>query len=328
MVTEPAVRQGRVLLVLSAAAFMASMDLFIVNVAFEAIGRDFRAASLPDLSWVLNGYAIVYAAMLVPLGRLADRYGRKEGFLAGLGLFVIASAACALSPGLWWLVAFRLLQATGAAALTPTSLALLLRATEPSRRSRAVRIWAATGALAAAIGPVVGGLLVQASWQWVFVVNIPIGLAAMLAAVRWVPDSRDGTVERRPDLAGAALLALAVAAVALSVVKGPEWGQLLVGAGVGFALPTILSSGTAELPPARSATGSAVLNMNRQIGAVLGVSVLVAVLGSPAGFAEAHHAFRVAWVVVAVAAAVAAFLSLGMSPSRDRTSAVPAAELS
>ncbi len=222
---DPAVaeRQGRVLLVLSAASFMASLDLFIVNVAFDTIGRDL-GASLTDLSWVLNAYAIVYAALLVPLGRLADRYGRKEGFLLGLAVFTLASVACAVSPGLWWLVAARVLQAVGAAALTPTSLALLLRATEPARRAHAVRVWAATGALAAALGPVVGGLLVHAAWQWVFLVNVPIGVAAAVATVRWVPDSRDPGVERVPDLLGAAVLAVAVGALALAVVQGPAWG--------------------------------------------------------------------------------------------------------
>src|SRR5919107_392565 len=128
--SQPA-RAGAVLAVLSAAAFMASLDLFIVNVAFHDISRDFDGSSLSDLSWVLNAYAITYAALLVPLGRLADRYGRKGGFLLGLGLFTLASGACALSPGLWWLVALRGLQAAGAAALTPTSLGLLLASTRP-----------------------------------------------------------------------------------------------------------------------------------------------------------------------------------------------------
>ncbi len=183
-----------------------ALDLFIVNVAFDTIGRDL-GASLTDLSWVLNAYAIVYAALLVPLGRLADRYGRKEGFLLGLAVFTLASVACAVSPGLWWLVAARVLQAVGAAALTPTSLALLLRGAEPTRRAHAVRVWAATGALAAALGPVVGGLLVHAAWQWVFLVNVPIGVAAPpWRPVRWVPDSRDPGVERVPDLLGAAVL--------------------------------------------------------------------------------------------------------------------------
>ena len=213
-----------ILATLSGAAFMASLDVFIVNVAFPDIGHDFNGASLANLSWILNGYTIVYAALLVPLGRLADRYGRKAGFVGGLALFTAASAACAFSTGLWMLVAFRVLQAVGAAALTPTSLGLLLTSTPPERRVRAVRIWAASGALAAAIGPVVGGVLVQASWRWVFLVNLPVGVVAVIAAVRSVPDSRDESITRTPDLLGAAMLAAAIGAVSLGLVRGSDWG--------------------------------------------------------------------------------------------------------
>jgi len=140
-VTPVAARPGRALGILSLAAFMASLDLFIVNVAFPDIGREFGGQSLSNLSWILNGYAVLYAALLIPLGRLADRYGRLNGFLAGLALFTLASAACAASQDLWSLVAFRGLQAVGAAALTPTSLGLLLAATPNDRKVRAVRIW-------------------------------------------------------------------------------------------------------------------------------------------------------------------------------------------
>ncbi|TWE11801.1 MFS transporter [Rudaeicoccus suwonensis] len=462
--------QGLILLVLSAAAFMASLDLFIVNVAFNAIRHDFAGSSLADVSWILNGYATVYAALLVPLGRLADRYGQKGGFLIGLTMFVLASGACALSPGPWWLVCFRLLQAAGAAALTPTSLSLLLGATEPARRARAVRIWAATGALAAAVGPVVGGALVQAAWQWVFIVNVPIGVATIIATMRYVPASRDARAEGNPDLVGAAILAVSIAALALGVVNGPSWGwsdiktvvsfvvavmgtasfvlrtmrfpepvippsmlsvqtfawsnisslvfsfafaagllanilwlqqvwgygpmrvglavvpgpvmvqvtalishrlirrgvtagaisaigcallatgylliattvghsphwatemlpgQLLIGSGVGFALPTILSTGTSDLPAQRTATGSAVLNMSRQVGSVVGVSVLVSIVGSPRGYSEAHGAFRAAWITIAATACLAAVASFGMNPHRRSIdqAQVPAAEV-
>src|SRR3954467_12438195 len=217
-------KQSQVLPVLSVAAFMASLDLFIVNVAFDDIGRDFSGSSLADLSWILNAYAILYAALLVPLGRLADRYGQRAGFLAGLAVFTLGSAACAASPGLTALIAFRGVQAIGAAALTPTSLGLLLNATPPERRVRAVRIWAATGGLAAAAGPVVGGLLVNTSWRWVFLVNIPIGIAAFVVAARIVPASRDLTSTRLPDAWGAVLLTAAIGGLALGLVKSPDWG--------------------------------------------------------------------------------------------------------
>ena len=178
-------RHGVVLGIASLAAFMASLDVFIVNVAFNDIGRDFSGASLSELSWVLNAYAIVYAALLVPAGRMADRYGRKGGFLAGLAVFTASSAACAASAGVWWLVAFRVLQAAGAAVLTPASLGLVVASAPPERRARSVRIWAATGALAAALGPAVGGMLVEASWRWVFLVNVPVGVRWPLSRPRY-----------------------------------------------------------------------------------------------------------------------------------------------
>ena len=449
-------RPGLVLLTLSVAAFMASLDLFIVNVAFPNIARDFPGSSLGDLSWILTGYAVLYAALLVPLGRLADRYGRLNGFLFGLGLFTAASAACAASQNLWSLVAFRGLQAVGAAALTPTSLGLLLAATAPERRVRAVRAWAAIGTLAAALGPVIGGLLVQASWRWVFLVNVPVGLVGLLAARRYVPDSRDLSITRVPDLLGAALVAVGIGSLALGLVKGPAWGWtsggvlgaffvatvsltgfwqrsarhprpvvelallrvrtfawsnatavlfsaafgagllaavlwletvwgwsalktglaiapgpmmvpiftfvaqrlsgrvpagtltavgsalfgigvllvslsvgarpdyvsdflpgwLIGGIGVGFAFPTIIASATADLPPERTSTGSAIVTMSRQIGLVLGVSGFVAVLGVPHGFAAVHDAFRHAWWAIAAGSLLSAAAALRMTPAK------------
>jgi len=218
------VHPQRVLAITATAAFVASLDLFIVNVAFSDIGKDFSGTSLTSLSWILNGYAIIYAALLIPLGRLADRSSRKNGFLAGLALFTVASAACAAAPDLGVLIGARVLQAVGAAALTPTSLGLLLPVFPPERRAVAVRIWAASGALAAALGPAIGGLLVQASWRWVFIVNVPIGVLGFVAAVVAVPDSRDPAVSRRPDLLGAVFAAVAVGALALGLVQGHDWG--------------------------------------------------------------------------------------------------------
>lgn len=455
-------RPTAVLAVLSLAAFVASLDLFIVNVAFGAIGRDLGAGSLSDLSWVLNGYAVLYAALLVPLGRLADRYGRLAGFCLGLATFTAASAACAVAPGLWWLVGFRCLQAVGAAALTPTSLGLLLAATPPDLRVRAVRTWSAIGALAAALGPSVGGLLVQADWRWVFLVNVPVGIGALVAAVRLVPDSRDPGVRTTPDLLGSAVLAVAIGTLTLGLVQGPVWGWvsgreaaalavtavalagflvrsahhplpvvelallrvrtfawsnatsvlfsvafgagllsrvlwlqdvwhysavqtglavapgplmvpiatalgqrltrrgwpagrlaslgcalfavgslltlllvgptpdyvgellpgwLVGGIGVGFALPTIVSTATADLPPARTSTGSGVISMTRQLGLSLGVSVFVAVLGLPVGYAAVHASYVAAWWTMTGFALAAAVTALGMS---SRPAGVPA----
>jgi len=143
---------GRVMAVVSAAVFMASLDLFVVNIAFPDIQRDFSGSSLAGLSWVLNGYTIVFAALLVPMGRAADRLGRRRFFVGGLLLFVAASAACAVAPGVETLVAARLIQAVGAAAILPTSLAILVAQLPEDKRPAAIGLWAAIGGVAAAAG--------------------------------------------------------------------------------------------------------------------------------------------------------------------------------
>lgn len=445
------------MLVTIGAAFMSSLDLFVVNVAFDEIGRDLGVGApggptAADLSWVLNAYAVTFAALLVPLGRLADRYGRKQMFVGGLALFVVASVACAVSPGVWTLVAFRVLQAAGAAAMTPTSLGILMGALPPERRVGAVRLWAATGALAAAFGPTVGGVLTQVSWHWVFLINLPIGLVLLWLAVTVVHDVRTDDDAVRPDLAGAVVFAAAVGLLALGLTKSNDWGwsdprtvgslvgavalgvvfwvqsrrhpspvispallrvrsfrfanlamlafnvafaaQLLVGIlwlqqiwsysslrtgfavavgpvmvpitaalshrflpdvtparlvaagsvvcavgnvwllsvmgadpafvsaylpgwvlggiGVGLALPNLIAGGTRDLAPDQSATGSAVVTMSRQIGFVVGVSVLFALVGSAQGL-EARDGFVATWWVAAGALLVAAVLALGMT---------------
>lgn len=240
-VEQGAARTGLVTLVLVGATFLAGLDLFVVNVAFDEIGRDFTSGanppSLSDLSWILTAYAVVYAALLVPLGRLADRYGRKNAFVLGLSLFAASSLACSLSDGVWVLVAFRAAQAVGAAAMTPASLGLLVAALPPEGRAPAARLWALTGAVAAALGPAFGGLLVELSWQWAFLVNVPISLALVLAAIRFVPDVRhDGAGAPRPDLLGAVVLTVAVGALVLGLVQGNEWGWASAGALTAFGV--------------------------------------------------------------------------------------------
>ena len=204
-------------------AFMGGLDLFIVNVAFPDLALDFAGADLAALSWVLNAYAIVFAALLVPAGRWADAYGRKRVFLLGLGLFTAASAACAAAPSVEALVALRVLQAVGAALLLPTSLALLLPEFPDAQRAMVVAVWAATSALAAAAGPPLGGLLVELSWRWVFLVNVPVGLVALVVGARVLRESRD-PAGVRPDALGAVLLAMGLAALVGGIVQGPEWG--------------------------------------------------------------------------------------------------------
>jgi len=185
------------------AVFMSNLDLWIVNVALVAIGRGLHG-SLASLSWVLSAYAVTLAALLIPAGRLGDRIGHRTVFLGGMALFTLASGACAAAPDLAVLIAARTLQAAGAAALLPSSLALLLASFPPERRLAAARGWAAVGALAAVAGPVFGGLLVTLSWRWVFVVNLPVGLAAGIAARRVLPRPPGRDSGPVPDLAWAA----------------------------------------------------------------------------------------------------------------------------
>jgi EmrB/QacA subfamily drug resistance transporter len=439
-----------VLIIVCAGVVLASLDLFIVNVALPDIARDLHQSNLADLSWILNAYAIVYASLLVLFGRLSESRRRDQGFLLGVAVFTAASAACGLAGNLTTLVAFRIVQAAGAALLTPTSLSLVLATIEPARRQSAVRAWTAVGGLAAALGPVVGGVLVTASWRWVFLVNVPIGLLALFIGRRRLP-AVPGHPVRRPDPLGAVLITGGVAALTLGLVKGHDWGwgssstlaalvfavlalglfarhcaragnplispdlfrvrsftgaslvavlfsiafgamllsivlwdqdvwhwsalttglaiapgplmvplfsflvagraiarfgpgrvigvgatifaagitwwalaasttpnyvgamlggMLLTGVGVGLTLPTFMATGASSLPPEAFATGSAVVNMLRQVGLAVGVAVLVAVLGAPATPSAAQTAFEHGWYVIAGAALLAALAGL------------------
>jgi MFS family permease len=222
----PTTSRRAVFAVVSAGVVMANLDLLIVNVAVPNIQRDFAGDSIADLSWVLNGYAIVFAALLVPAGRMSDRLGPKSSFLMGVTLFTFASALCALSTGVAMLVGARCLQAAGAAAMVPTSLALLMGTYPPEKRSTAIRLWAAVGGVAAALGPVVGGLLVTISWRWVFLINLPIGIVTVLVGRRVLTKSPVRLAGRLPDLFGALILLAAIGLLSLGIVKAPEWGWL------------------------------------------------------------------------------------------------------
>jgi len=212
-----------VMAVVAVGVLLSGFDLFIVNVALGDIAVSLGVDDLSDLSWILNAYAITFAALLVPAGRVSDLIGSKRGFLAGLLVFTAASAACALTSDLGALVGFRVLQAAGAALMIPSSLGLVLAAFPAESRSGAVRLWAGLGGIGAALGPVVGGVLVQADWRWVFLVNVPLGLAAAFVGWRVLPVTA-GHPGTRPGLGGAALLVVTVAALVLLLVEGPEWG--------------------------------------------------------------------------------------------------------
>ena len=214
-----------VLAVASLGAAVAFVDVTIVNIAFPDIEGSFRGVPISTLSWVLNAYNIVFAAFLVAAGRIGDLLGRRRLFIVGLELFTAASLLCALAPSVGLLIAFRVVQALGAACLVPGSLALVLNAFPPERRAHGVALLSAVGAAAAGLGPSLGGLLVTiASWRLVFLVNVPIGIVAVALARRRLVESRAPGRRRLPDVLGAVLFGLAIASLVLGVVKGQTWG--------------------------------------------------------------------------------------------------------
>jgi EmrB/QacA subfamily drug resistance transporter len=239
-------RKWQVLLVTSVAVFMSFLDVTIVNIAFPDIRSSFASTSLAGLSWILTAYNIVFAALLVPGGRLADRTGRRRVFMAGLLTFLAASVAAGLAPTVEVLVAARIVQAVGAAALVPTSLALLLPEFPLHQRATATGIWGAMGAIAAALGPSLGGLLVHAAgWRWVFFVNVAIGLPALIPARRLLRESHEPNPGPLPDAAGVVLLVAGVALLSLGIVEGPDWGwggdRVLGALGAGIALLAVFA---------------------------------------------------------------------------------------
>ncbi len=215
----------RTLLIVSAAGFLAFLDSSIVNIAFPAIRADFASTSLESISWVLNAYNLVFAAALVPAGRLADRTGRRPLFISGVIVFVVASAACAIAPNAGTLIGARVFQALGAAALVPAAQALYLPLFSREERPKAIALFGAVAAASAAAGPTLGGILVdQASWRWVFLVNVPIGLLAVAATIRWVQEPAYDRVSRIPDVLGMVVLAAALAGLAYGLVEGEPLG--------------------------------------------------------------------------------------------------------
>lgn len=240
------VPHGRVVLVASAGAFLAFLDATIVNVAFPSIRESFRTASIGDLSWVLNAYNIVFAAFLVVCGRLSDLLGRRRAFVGGIALFTLASLACGAVGSVDLLVAARVVQALGAALLVPASLALVVEAAPAERRAHAIGLWGATAAVAAGLGPPVGGALVQAGgWRWAFFVNVPLGIAAVVAARATLVESRAPGRRRLPDLRGASLLAASLGLLNLAIVQGDDWGWTSTTTVAAFGGAALLAAGFA-----------------------------------------------------------------------------------
>ena len=219
--TRASPRFGVVLIAALGASVLVSLDLFIVNLALPRVAEAFPSASAQAVSWVLNGYTVAFAAILAPAGRIADRYGRRAVFRAGMVLFAAGSVLAALAPGISWLILGRVLQGAGASVIVPTSLALLLEAFPESAHKRMVSLWAATGSIAAAVGPVLGGMLADLDWRLVFAVMVPLSVLALLAALALPPSPATGG--RAPDWAGALTLVVAVASAIILLTYWADW---------------------------------------------------------------------------------------------------------
>ncbi|MET8093329.1 MFS transporter [Micromonospora sp. NPDC005220] len=228
------------------ASGMVFLDTTVVNVALPKLGQDL-GANVADLQWTINGYLLMLAAFVLLGGALGDRFGRRRVFLIGVVWFTTASVLCGLAQGTGWLIGARFLQGAGGALLTPGSLSVLQSSFHPDDRGRAIGAWAGLSGVSTALGPFIGGWLIDAlSWRWIFFLNLPIALLVLLAALRWVPESRDESASRtegrdrtrrRFDVAGALLGALALAGVTYALIDVPARGfdsaEVLIAAVVG-----------------------------------------------------------------------------------------------
>src|SRR6266478_9222057 len=201
-----------VLLVVSLGFFMTLLDLTIVNIAFPNLITQLHA-SLDDVLWVINAYALILAVLVITAGRLGDLIGPRIMFMGGVGVFTAASVACGLAPSPGWLIGFRAVQGLGAAMLMPQTLTIITNTFPPDRRGAAFGVWGAVAGVATIAGPTLGGLLVTAfDWRWIFFVNLPIGAAGFAVTFVIIPDLRPGR-RQRLDIMGVTLASAALLAI-------------------------------------------------------------------------------------------------------------------
>lgn len=219
-------RRGRILVlaVCCTSVFIGNLNNTVLNVALPAMQRDLHS-SLSGLQWTTDAYLIVLAALLMLAGSAGDRLGRRRVFQSGLALFTLGSLLCGLAPGLDWLIGFRILQAVGASMLNPVAMSILTNTfTEPRERAKAIGVWGAVLGVAMALGPLVGGALVQGvGWRSIFWINLPIGLAALICAARYVPESR-APRPRRVDPVGQLLVMVLLGSLTYAIIQGPGTG--------------------------------------------------------------------------------------------------------
>lgn len=234
-------RRTLALFAICGGAFLAFLDATIVNVSFPDIRRSFEGATNAQLSWILDGYFIVFAAFLIPAGGIADRLGRRRMFLFGTAVFVLTSALCAIAPTWQTLVAARVAQGLAAAVVAPVSLALLLPLFPVERRAAGIGLWGAAAALAAACGPPLGGVLIEiADWRWIFLVNLPLGALVLVAAFRGLDESHDEHATGLPDLLASVLAAAGLGLLALAIIEGDSWGWAAPRTLAAFVLAALL----------------------------------------------------------------------------------------
>jgi EmrB/QacA subfamily drug resistance transporter len=224
----PSARRAIVLAVCCVSVLLVGIDMTAVNVALPSIGREFHT-STSSLSWIIDAYTLVLATLLMLSASMADRFGRKLVFRIGLGTFVLGSALCAVAPNLGWLIAFRAIQGVGGSMLNPVAMAVIANVfTDRAERARAIGVWSGVIGVSLAVGPIVGGALVGSSlgWRWIFLINVPIGLVAIAAATKVVPESK-APHPRKVDIGGQLLIATLLATLVFGVIEGPHlgWGS-------------------------------------------------------------------------------------------------------
>ncbi len=225
-------RKWGVLVVISFSLFIVLLDVTIVNIALPHIMTAFKVG-LSSIEWVFNVYTLVFAALLLNLGKLGDLFGRRLLFLIGLGIFSLASLGCSLAPTFGVLLVFRGVQAIGGAAMMPATLSILNVEFSKSQRGLALGIWGAVAGAANALGPIIGGALVDAaSWRYIFVINIPVGLFAFIAALMIVRESTDPATDRHIDVPGVLIVSVALVCLTYALVEGQKYG---------WTSPTILA---------------------------------------------------------------------------------------
>ncbi len=204
--------------------FMIMLDNTVVNVALPSIQRSL-GLKVSELEWVVTGYALTFGAFMLTGGKLADLLGRRKMFVAGLIVFTASSLACGLAGSATILIAARVVQGLGAALMNPSTLSIITVTFAPKQRGTAIGIWAGVSALALAIGPLVGGLITEhINWNWIFFINIPVGILAVISAFLFIDESRDTSAEQRPDIPGLATSALGLFALIYALIEGNSYG--------------------------------------------------------------------------------------------------------